>query len=263
MIEFSGHHKKKQEEKERQAAELLQQSTQSSPGVYPAPAGPFTPETPRFSFLGQSSVHPVALTRVSPRAHIRPPGVRHVPYTLVRPPRRNSQNSDASSAKATGSSAGTVIKTEPSDNSAISSQSESDTLSQDVSEQLQSQQNKPEVSISLEPGITDDDAVSDCSTSTFPNETFTEGQNVDSDGANIISGNTQQNCESEDVDTNVCVKLEEIDEDEMDLEIIGVEPGKPAESKDNWDSNVSMGMNFDAIGATGNQGDMAAQGYSK
>jgi hypothetical protein len=65
------------------------------------------------------------------------------------------------------------------------------------------------------------------------------------------------------MDPNVSVKLEALTENEMELEITGVEPGRPMVPQDNWDPNVSMGMNYDPTGATGNPGDMTAQGYSK
>ncbi|XP_045181740.1 Krueppel-like factor luna isoform X8 [Mercenaria mercenaria] len=274
------HHRKKQEEKERLEAEALQQSMQASPSRFGGPRGPYSARSPRFaSPRAQSPVHPIALTRASPGSQIRPHGVRHEPYPMTRPPKtkRTSLNFEQGKNPTTGPSQtpmrspvgnrldGQVIKIEPEDDNEASNQSESDTANQEKpgsSSQSPSQNNAPS-SVKSESGEKDDDARSESSNSTIPNEPAAEGLSLDSDLSNLISGgNQQQSSETSEMDPNVSVKLEALTENEMELEITGVEPGRPVVPQDNWDPNVSMGMNFDPTGATGNQGDLTAQGYS-
>ncbi|XP_053383392.1 Krueppel-like factor luna isoform X20 [Mercenaria mercenaria] len=273
------HHRKKQEEKERLEAEALQQSMQASPSRFGGPRGPYSARSPRFaSPRAQSPVHPIALTRASPGSQIRPHGVRHEPYPMTRPPKtkRTSLNFEQGKNPTTGPSQtpmrspvgnrldGQVIKIEPEDDNEASNQSESDTANQEKpgsSSQSPSQNNAPS-SVKSESGEKDDDARSESSNSTIPNEPAAEGLSLDSDLSNLISGgNQQQSSETSEMDPNVSVKLEALTENEMELEITGVEPGRPVVPQDNWDPNVSMGMNFDPTGATGNQGDLTAQGY--
>ncbi|XP_045181734.2 myoneurin-like isoform X3 [Mercenaria mercenaria] len=275
------HHRKKQEEKERLEAEALQQSMQASPSRFGGPRGPYSARSPRFaSPRAQSPVHPIALTRASPGSQIRPHGVRHEPYPMTRPPKtkRTSLNFEQGKNPTTGPSQtpmrspvgnrldGQVIKIEPEDDNEASNQSESDTANQEKpgsSSQSPSQNNAPS-SVKSESGEKDDDARSESSNSTIPNEPAAEGLSLDSDLSNLISGgNQQQSSETSEMDPNVSVKLEALTENEMELEITGVEPGRPVVPQDNWDPNVSMGMNFDPTGATGNQGDLTAQGYNK
>ncbi|XP_045181736.2 myoneurin-like isoform X5 [Mercenaria mercenaria] len=274
------HHRKKQEEKERLEAEALQQSMQASPSRFGGPRGPYSARSPRFaSPRAQSPVHPIALTRASPGSQIRPHGVRHEPYPMTRPPKtkRTSLNFEQGKNPTTGPSQtpmrspvgnrldGQVIKIEPEDDNEASNQSESDTANQEKpgsSSQSPSQNNAPS-SVKSESGEKDDDARSESSNSTIPNEPAAEGLSLDSDLSNLISGgNQQQSSETSEMDPNVSVKLEALTENEMELEITGVEPGRPVVPQDNWDPNVSMGMNFDPTGATGNQGDLTAQGYN-
>ncbi|XP_045181743.2 histone-lysine N-methyltransferase MECOM-like isoform X12 [Mercenaria mercenaria] len=275
------HHRKKQEEKERLEAEALQQSMQASPSRFGGPRGPYSARSPRFaSPRAQSPVHPIALTRASPGSQIRPHGVRHEPYPMTRPPKtkRTSLNFEQGKNPTTGPSQtpmrspvgnrldGQVIKIEPEDDNEASNQSESDTANQEKpgsSSQSPSQNNAPS-SVKSESGEKDDDARSESSNSTIPNEPAAEGLSLDSDLSNLISGgNQQQSSETSEMDPNVSVKLEALTENEMELEITGVEPGRPVVPQDNWDPNVSMGMNFDPTGATGNQGDLTAQGYNR
>ncbi|XP_053382898.1 zinc finger and BTB domain-containing protein 17-like isoform X4 [Mercenaria mercenaria] len=96
--------------------------------------------------------------------------------------------------------------------------------------------------------------------------------NKDEENTNSSTGTNEQsesrtgeNQDNIDSDPN-SVKVEAISESEFELEITGVEPGRPALPPDNWvPDNVSMGMNFDpSQGAAGSQADMAGQqGYSK
>ncbi|XP_053382900.1 zinc finger and SCAN domain-containing protein 5B-like isoform X6 [Mercenaria mercenaria] len=94
--------------------------------------------------------------------------------------------------------------------------------------------------------------------------------NKDEENTNSSTGTNEQsesrtgeNQDNIDSDPN-SVKVEAISESEFELEITGVEPGRPALPPDNWvPDNVSMGMNFDpSQGAAGSQADMAGQqGY--
>ncbi|XP_060590056.1 zinc finger E-box-binding homeobox 2-like isoform X10 [Ruditapes philippinarum] len=270
------HHRKKQEEKERLEAEALQQSLQASPVRFGGPRGPYGPRSPRFaSPRGQGPIHPVALTRASPGQ------LRHQPYPMTRPPKlkRPPLNFDPGRSPVGMPSHspmrsptankldGQIIKIEPDDSNEASNQSENETGNQDNSDnasQSPSHAANAPSSVKSESGEKDDDARSESSNSTIPNEPPAEGLSLDSDLSNLISGNNQEQSSetTSEMDPNVSVKLEALTENEMDLEITGVEPGRPMVPQDNWDPNVSMGMNYDPTGATGNQGDMSAQGYS-
>ena len=99
----------------------------------------------------------------------------------------------------------------------------------------------------------------------------------DSDGSNVPGGDTGSqmpdrlgsggdpqtpggSSSAGGLDTDTNVKLEALTEDELDLEITGVEPG----SYTGWDPDTSTGSMDYAQGATGNAGDMQSQaGYSK
>ncbi|XP_060590043.1 zinc finger protein ZIC 3-like isoform X8 [Ruditapes philippinarum] len=269
------HHRKKQEEKERLEAEALQQSLQASPVRFGGPRGPYGPRSPRFaSPRGQGPIHPVALTRASPGQ------LRHQPYPMTRPPKlkRPPLNFDPGRSPVGMPSHspmrsptankldGQIIKIEPDDSNEASNQSENETGNQDNSDnasQSPSHAANAPSSVKSESGEKDDDARSESSNSTIPNEPPAEGLSLDSDLSNLISGNNQEQSSetTSEMDPNVSVKLEALTENEMDLEITGVEPGRPMVPQDNWDPNVSMGMNYDPTGATGNQGDMSAQGY--
>ncbi|XP_060590017.1 early growth response factor homolog 1-like isoform X5 [Ruditapes philippinarum] len=271
------HHRKKQEEKERLEAEALQQSLQASPVRFGGPRGPYGPRSPRFaSPRGQGPIHPVALTRASPGQ------LRHQPYPMTRPPKlkRPPLNFDPGRSPVGMPSHspmrsptankldGQIIKIEPDDSNEASNQSENETGNQDNSDnasQSPSHAANAPSSVKSESGEKDDDARSESSNSTIPNEPPAEGLSLDSDLSNLISGNNQEQSSetTSEMDPNVSVKLEALTENEMDLEITGVEPGRPMVPQDNWDPNVSMGMNYDPTGATGNQGDMSAQGYSQ
>lgn len=209
-------------------------------------------------------IHPVAMTRAPRGYRMRSPGARHEPYPMTRPPRKPSIESIPNAAGLSASSNtdnGQIIKLEP-ENEASNQSVVSDSADQDI---LSSQQSNPPSSVKPESGEKDEDGGSDSSTtSTIPNEPTSEGLGLDSDLSNLISGpSEQQSIEGDEVDPDVSVKLEAITENEMELEITGVEPGRPIVSQDNWDPNISMGMNFDPTGATGNIGDLASSGYSK
>ena len=106
---------------------------------------------------------------------------------------------------------------------------------------------------------------------TEPCEDNESDMNKDEDNTNSSTGTNEQS-ESRtgdgqggiDSDPN-SVKVEAISESEFELEITGVEPGRPAMPPENWVPDVSMGMNFDpSQGAAGTQADISGQqGYSK
>ena len=197
---------------------------------------------------------------------------RHQPYPITRPIRASTMPvSSPSPLKSPNKIDGQIIKIEPEDSNDDTSNQGSNLPESDInnqsSSQSPSQSNPPSTpsKVKSESGEKDDDARSESSNSTIPNEATGEGLSLDSDLSNLISGNNQQQSSetTSEIDPNVSVKLEALTENEMELEITGVEPGRPPMPQDNWDPNVSMGMNFDPTGATGNQGDMAAQGFSK
>ena len=180
---------------------------------------------------------------MSPRPQFRGFGPRHEPYTIPRPGRRISTgNTDTSSAGIQRPSAdGYIIKTEPSEDN---NQSGSD----NNAENMQS----TEGSVSGIAGTSNQGTVWQDS-----------GDSVQGDKSETQEGDPNTESATGDFDPDVSVKLEALTESELDLEITGVEPGRPAPMPiDNWGLNVSMDMNFDTTGATGSLADMS-QGPSK
>ncbi|XP_060604870.1 sal-like protein 1 isoform X18 [Ruditapes philippinarum] len=216
------HHKKKQAEKEKERQQQMLESMQQIPIPAQLGYGPAPRRNPRAPYPRQ--ILPRGpMPGMSPGGSLRSPSIRHEPYPISRP-QRNS----------TGSMPTTPVKQEPSDlsNDGIS---ESNNVSQSPS-QL---------------GESKDDENTNSSSSTIPNEP--------SDG-NTGESSDRQKTDS-DLDPNVNIKVEAITESEMELEITGVEPGRPSIPQD-WDPNLSLGMNFDPnSGAMGSAADMQ-QGYS-
>ncbi|XP_053383325.1 uncharacterized protein LOC123541529 isoform X2 [Mercenaria mercenaria] len=275
---LKSHQKRKEAEKERRAAELFQQCMQTSPGKYGGTPGPYTAVSARFpSHRGRGSVHPVGIHKASPGSLIRSPGVRHEPYTVSHSPRRAPLNFDSGRNLASGPGSspvrvdnkldGQVIKIEPGSDNEASNQSENGAINHSKLESL-NQSQSGEISVQSDSrsqsGEKDDDAQLESANTTIPNESLAEGLSLDSDLSNVISGPSYiQGGESGEMDPNVSVKIEALTESEMELEITGVEPGRPVVPQDNWDPNVSMGMNFDpSQGAVGNQDVVTAQGYN-
>ncbi|XP_060604817.1 sal-like protein 4 isoform X11 [Ruditapes philippinarum] len=217
------HHKKKQAEKEKERQQQMLESMQQIPIPAQLGYGPAPRRNPRAPYPRQ--ILPRGpMPGMSPGGSLRSPSIRHEPYPISRP-QRNS----------TGSMPTTPVKQEPSDlsNDGIS---ESNNVSQSPS-QL---------------GESKDDENTNSSSSTIPNEP--------SDG-NTGESSDRQKTDS-DLDPNVNIKVEAITESEMELEITGVEPGRPSIPQD-WDPNLSLGMNFDPnSGAMGSAADMQ-QGYSE
>lgn len=169
---------------------------------------------------------------------MRSPNVRHEPYPMIRP-QRNSIGS-LSDSIARHSLPTTPVKQEPNESSSNDGVNETNNASQ-----------SPSQLVVLEPK---DDDKSNSSSSTIPNE----GNDVNVDD----SSDKERQTTEDDIDPNVNVKVEAITESEMELEITGVEPGRPIIPPD-WDPNISLGMNFDPeTGAMGSPADMQ-QGYSK
>ncbi|KAL4218150.1 hypothetical protein ACF0H5_022886 [Mactra antiquata] len=290
------HHKQKQEKERKEAQEREEALARSMQPMYDHS---IRQRSPRFSSPGHHGPLPVALSRVSP-GRMRSPTIRHQPYPMNRPPRpRLNFDQTGRSPAQSGSpmrmpmgnkTDGQVIKIEPDDD--LSNPGESDNvLSQSVPGATESSQ-PPSPAIkpstpSQGPGASDnDDARSESSSSTIPNEAADlklsdsnppTGLSLDSDLSNIIaasqdgsetnnqsgvdSGNTTQASHS--LDPNVQVKLESVADSEMDLEITGVELGQrpiqePSSSQD-WMANVQDMMQ----GATGTSADMGQQGYSQ
>jgi hypothetical protein len=126
---------------------------------------------------------------------------------------------------------------------------------------------------SFQPGAisTPQETLENMAMKTEPADDSQSEMNRDDDNTNSSTGTNEQS-ESRtgdgqggiDSDPN-SVKVEAISESEFELEITGVEPGRPAMPPENWVPDVNMGMNFDpSQGAAGSQADMSGQqGYSK
>ena len=294
---LSGHHKQKQE-KERQEAQEREEALARSmaPVTPPRYGGPrFMPHrSPRYP-SPQQGLHPVALSRASPGGRMRSPGMRHQPYPMARPPRPslNFDQSQGPGPRMGNKIDGQIIKIEPEDDDEKSNQSVNDTVQTPSSVPGNSAPSSPSSAKPSTPSQAqgppdNDDAKSESSSSTIPNEAsdlkYSDsvppgGLSLDSDLSNLIStsasdSNIQQSANSQDssgeaqtssgLDPNVSVKLEAMTESEMDLEITGVELGQapmqePMSSQD-WMSNVQNVMQ----GASGSASDMASQqSYSK
>lgn len=223
------HHKKKQAEKEKERQQQMLESIQSMQVPAQLGYGPAPRRNPRAPYPRQ--ILPRAPgPGMSPGGGIRSPGVRHEPYPVSRP-QRNSTGSDSGRL----SLPTTPVKQEPSDAS-NDDVNDSNNVSQSPSQSVSESK---------------DDEKSNSSSSTIPIE--------HSDG-NTGDASDQHKTDS-DLDPNVSVKVEAITESEMELEITGVEPGRPIVPQE-WDPNVSLGMNFDPnAGAMGTSADMQ-QGYT-
>ncbi|XP_060552140.1 sal-like protein 4 [Ruditapes philippinarum] len=126
---------------------------------------------------------------------------------------------------------------------------------------------------SFQPGAisTPQETLENMAMKTEPADDSQSEMNRDDDNTNSSTGTNEQS-ESRtgdgqggiDSDPN-SVKVEAISESEFELEITGVEPGRPAMPPENWVPDVNMGMNFDpSQGAAGSQADMSGQqGYSE
>ncbi|XP_052260359.1 zinc finger protein 281-like isoform X4 [Dreissena polymorpha] len=244
---LKSHHKRKQEQEQRDREEemrkaqeaaaaslaLQQQQAQSiqSMGNMPGSMGYMPPRGPMPRFQA---------TARSPRQQFRSPGggLRHQPYPVTRPIQA-AASPVRSPMKSPAKLDGQTIKLEPDDET--SNQSATSQPSSPSSHQ----------NMKSEPGA--DDANSESSSS--HNEQNQEGLCLGADLSNSVSGDNIEH------DPDVSVKLEAISDAEMDLEITGVEPGRPMQPQD-WGANAS-GMNFDPTGATGSQADMTGQqGYN-
>ncbi|XP_052260411.1 zinc finger and SCAN domain-containing protein 10-like isoform X12 [Dreissena polymorpha] len=245
---LKSHHKRKQEQEQRdreeeirkaqeaEAASLALQQQQAlsiqSMGNMPGSMGYMPPRGPMPRFQA---------TALSPRQQFRPPGggLRHQPYPVTRPIRA-AASPVRSPMKSPAKLDGQTIKLEPDDetsNQSATSQPSSPSLHQNMKS---------------EPGT--DDANSESSSS--HKEQNQEGLSLGADLSSLVSGDNSEH------DPDVSVKLEAISEAEMDLEITGVEPGRPMQPQD-WGANDSVGANFDPTGATGSQADMTGQqGYN-
>ncbi|XP_052764288.1 zinc finger protein 768-like isoform X10 [Mya arenaria] len=235
---LKSHHKRKQEQEQKEREEVIrkaeaealqqQQAFQQSMG-----------------YMSPRATMPRMVQR-SPRQQFRPPGggVRHQPYPVTRPIRA-SATAIRSSAKVDGQ----VIKSEP----------DNDASNQSAGDNLGSSQPASPSQTSAQAGADD----SESSSSTIPNEPGQEGLSLGADLSGLVSGDGME--QSGDGEQDVSVKLERLTESEMDeLEITGVEPGRPMPSAQDWNATMS-GMGFDpsASGATGSPGDLAAQqGYT-
>ncbi|XP_052764889.1 sal-like protein 1 isoform X4 [Mya arenaria] len=279
------HHKQKQEKMEKERQEALARVAPVTPPRYGGMGGPrasYMPQrSPRFTSPRNQGPHPVALSRASTGAlrNSGQGGARHEPYPTQRAPRRGSLSFDQGPGpRPNVGSGGQVIKVEPTDdeqsNQSAPGMTGSDTA-QGSSEPSSPSVNQTGLQQSTE---REDDAKSESSSSTIPNESSDlkqtdnvppGGLSLGSDLSSLIPGVATTTSESvhdtSGMDPNVSVKLEAGDDGDMDLEITGVElgsrPGDPVmASSQDWAQQAMGGM---PTGASGGPGDMTAQqGYS-
>ncbi|XP_053382589.1 sal-like protein 3 isoform X7 [Mercenaria mercenaria] len=279
------HHKKKQQEKEKER--LLQEQQQLQLQQQQLQQQQLQQMMSPSRFSGGPRFMPSRSPRqYSPRFSSRSPGMRHEPYPSARPPRRPLNLDQASGAnKNTGAmkipigNNGQVIKIEPEDDES-SNQSATDTTNvpsasgtagttQPSASPSHSSAPSTPANVKSESGDKDDDdnKSESSATGTTPQPT-TEGLNLQSDLSDMISSGgdnsdldkagTSAGAEGTDSEP-FNVKLEAISESDMELEITGVEPGRPAVPQ----YDVSMGMPFDpstsGIDSPGQQGYMMDQ----
>ncbi|XP_053382587.1 zinc finger protein 768-like isoform X5 [Mercenaria mercenaria] len=283
------HHKKKQQEKEKER--LLQEQQQLQLQQQQLQQQQLQQMMSPSRFSGGPRFMPSRSPRqYSPRFSSRSPGMRHEPYPSARPPRRPLNLDQASGAnKNTGAmkipigNNGQVIKIEPEDDES-SNQSATDTTNvpsasgtagttQPSASPSHSSAPSTPANVKSESGDKDDDdnKSESSATGTTPQPT-TEGLNLQSDLSDMISSGgdnsdldkagTSAGAEGTDSEP-FNVKLEAISESDMELEITGVEPGRPAVPQ----YDVSMGMPFDpstsGIDSPGQQGYMSLQNQSR
>ncbi|XP_053382585.1 sal-like protein 1 isoform X3 [Mercenaria mercenaria] len=276
------HHKKKQQEKEKER--LLQEQQQLQLQQQQLQQQQLQQMMSPSRFSGGPRFMPSRSPRqYSPRFSSRSPGMRHEPYPSARPPRRPLNLDQASGAnKNTGAmkipigNNGQVIKIEPEDDES-SNQSATDTTNvpsasgtagttQPSASPSHSSAPSTPANVKSESGDKDDDdnKSESSATGTTPQPT-TEGLNLQSDLSDMISSGgdnsdldkagTSAGAEGTDSEP-FNVKLEAISESDMELEITGVEPGRPAVPQ----YDVSMGMPFDP--STSGIDSPGQQGYS-
>ncbi|XP_053382595.1 uncharacterized protein LOC123540008 isoform X12 [Mercenaria mercenaria] len=277
------HHKKKQQEKEKER--LLQEQQQLQLQQQQLQQQQLQQMMSPSRFSGGPRFMPSRSPRqYSPRFSSRSPGMRHEPYPSARPPRRPLNLDQASGAnKNTGAmkipigNNGQVIKIEPEDDES-SNQSATDTTNvpsasgtagttQPSASPSHSSAPSTPANVKSESGDKDDDdnKSESSATGTTPQPT-TEGLNLQSDLSDMISSGgdnsdldkagTSAGAEGTDSEP-FNVKLEAISESDMELEITGVEPGRPAVPQ----YDVSMGMPFDP--STSGIDSPGQQGYSE
>lgn len=193
-------------------------------------AAQYTPRQPRFMSPRQPRFS-------SPRQQFaRGPGPRHEPYSVSRSARRASTGTvEGSPGSQKQAGDGQIIKLEPQDNS---NQSDPSTETSDNTDKVQSGEGTGNTT----PGGSNQGL-----------EGSESGDSVD-----ISKTESAENQSvSADFDPSVSVKLEALTESELDLEITGVEPGRPAPAPQDWGANFSMDMGFDPSGATGSGVDMS------
>ncbi|XP_052765281.1 zinc finger and SCAN domain-containing protein 4-like isoform X4 [Mya arenaria] len=222
--------KEKAEKEERERQELLQQQQQQQQMMQQQLA--FS-QPPRFSRSPR---------QFSPRF----PSPRHQPYPSGRPPRRPPAPNFGPGQGVQGLAmpGARNVKVEPSDSDEASNQSGTDAGNV-----------KHETTGSVQESGAN-----------------TDNENRDSDGSNLAAGDQggeQQGSgsgpQTPGSDPDINVKLEALTEEELDLEITGVEPGTAGAgmSQSEWDPNASLGMDY-GQGATGSSADMQGQaGYSE
>ena len=310
------HHKQKQlqqekEEREKQLQQQQQHQLQDPGGqmmMGPTPTRFGPGPRPRFSparvqtsprQFSPRGVHPISLTRASPRGGAS--NVRHEPYPGPRPrkplnfdPRRRPSQSPSSMKLPTDPGSAQNISTKPNEAIKIEAMDEDedaektqtsvdsgkgDSGTDPTGTDSQSPQTglPPTPSDSIHsPAIRDDG--SESSSSTIPNEPaevkYSDtlppgGLSLDSDLSNLMGAPSDtaksDTSNSAAIDPNVNVKIESITESELDLEITGVEPGQMAQPDYGMMPNLqSMGYSPSTSGgAQGGMGDESSQGYSK
>jgi len=240
--------------------------------------------------LRHQTPHPVSLSR-APSGHPRP-SVRHEPYPAHRPGRQGSQNFDTQQAQGQATSAVQVPVASNNVNSVSSISSVGASIKTEPNDSEHSNQSviahSPTVTGNRN-GVVNEDSRSESSLSTLPNDPSDlrvgemsvpqAGLSLDSDLSSLIlpakssssseiSGHNMSGMDT----SGVSVKQENADDDddEIDLEITGVELGMPQQfdmdSSQDWSQQGQQYMTggVQSMSSTGGKSDMLGQqGYSK
>ena len=241
---FTAHHQKKQEEqaeKERKQQEELLQQQQAQLQQQQMPPARFSPGASGAMYRGRSPRFNSPRGRGGAGTMGFPAagsGVRHEPYNVRNRPGRPGMTNSSATATASSMSGNNVqVKAEPDDASNLST-GDARSISNAQNDDENSEQGQG-------------------------NDSSQEGLGLGAEYSNFMSGDSSH-VKQEDGTQNtgdVNVKLEQLTESDLELEITGVEPGTLQQEWDpsgagTYDPNTSMaGLQMDASGSQA--------GYSK
>lgn len=184
------------------------------------------------------------------KTRMRSPGVRHLPYSTSRPMRHQLKPNSSPFIQSDGQ----MIKTEPSDDNENSNSQTGDT-GQNPSN---SSDSSPPVSPFAGLVSSSEPNSESLSSNVLPDTSALDSSNL-STNVSSVSESGNDSSTNAGLDPNITVKLESVNNPDMDLEITGVELSHPASSVD-WTANPqNIGQ-----GAAGTLSDMTdQQGFRK